>query len=198
VTLATLRFLTECSIRPLTEIEVKQRRLGGRTQISTSGRKLVDGTPFGKSFVRPAADRPTLLVPSRKRIRSANEEASTLQLQWPDATDEDDGYDAVPEPELKRPRARNSNAAVRFISRNLESDDDEDDSSFHSGNLEDSEGDQDSEDSEGDEDSMLQSDVAEVVSLAEESSSDESCTDVPTAKSSPESSEDGSSEQLEV
>lgn len=47
--------------------EIKQRRLSGRRQISTSGRKLIDGTPFGRSFLRPAPDRPSVKIPPRKR-----------------------------------------------------------------------------------------------------------------------------------
>ncbi|KAG0644051.1 hypothetical protein HOY80DRAFT_230792 [Tuber brumale] len=59
-------------IRPLTTTEIRQRRASGRRQISTSGRKLLDGTPFGRPMVttRPAPDRPRLSIPPRKRAKT--------------------------------------------------------------------------------------------------------------------------------
>ncbi|KAI5843985.1 hypothetical protein DFP73DRAFT_73094 [Morchella snyderi] len=59
----------EVVIRPLSSHEIKQRRLSGRRQISASGRKLIDGTPFGRTFLRPAPDRPALTARPAKRRR---------------------------------------------------------------------------------------------------------------------------------
>lgn len=70
-----LTFWVLFRIRPLSGTEIKQRRLSGRRQISTSGRKLIDGTPFGRSFLRPAPDRPNLAIPPRKRRRIGQAEA---------------------------------------------------------------------------------------------------------------------------
>ncbi|CCX11533.1 Similar to hypothetical protein [Tuber melanosporum Mel28]; acc. no. XP_002840981 [Pyronema omphalodes CBS 100304] len=81
------------TIRPLSTTEIKQRRLSGRRQISLGGRKLLDGTPFGRPFIRRAPDRPQLLIPSAKRSkRDRGAETSTLQLQ-DGLEDEDDDED---------------------------------------------------------------------------------------------------------
>ncbi|CUS08059.1 unnamed protein product, partial [Tuber aestivum] len=71
----------EVVIRPLTTTEIRQRRASGRRQISTSGRKLLDGTPFGRPMIttRPAPDRPRLSIPPRKRVKTGyNADHSTL------------------------------------------------------------------------------------------------------------------------
>jgi hypothetical protein len=61
------------TIRPLTTPDVKARRLGGRTQITSEGFHIVDGVPYGmQPHQRPA--RPGILIPSRKRRRPEMEE----------------------------------------------------------------------------------------------------------------------------
>lgn len=45
------------SVRPLRQAEIRARKLTGRCQITTSGRRLVDGVPWGRPFVRLAMDR---------------------------------------------------------------------------------------------------------------------------------------------
>jgi hypothetical protein len=54
--------------------EKKIRRLGGREQITSDGRHLVDGISFGRPYLRRPADRPTVTIPPRKKAR--------LQLEW--------------------------------------------------------------------------------------------------------------------
>lgn len=86
------------SIRPLTGTEIKQRRLSGRRQISTSGRKLIDGTPFGRPLLAPAPDRPKLSIPSRKRVKigSVAIDDSTL-VQVGSEPDDDTGDESYRE-----------------------------------------------------------------------------------------------------
>lgn len=51
---------------------MRQRRLAGRHQISTDGRHLIDGVPFGKAYLkRPTSSRPTIAIPPKKRRRTA-------------------------------------------------------------------------------------------------------------------------------
>ena len=47
--------------------------MSGRHQISTDGRHLIDGVSFGRPFLR-RADRPSIRIPPRKRIRLMNDE----------------------------------------------------------------------------------------------------------------------------
>lgn len=62
-------------IRSLLTEDLRRRRLSGRHQISLDGRHLVDGLPFGRPWLRPPRDRPTLDLPPRKRARlTYNEE----------------------------------------------------------------------------------------------------------------------------
>lgn len=54
------------TIRPLSTADVRNRRKGGRTQITSAGFHVVDGVPFGRGPTeRPP--RPSVLIPSRKR-----------------------------------------------------------------------------------------------------------------------------------
>jgi hypothetical protein len=124
--------VTDCgSIRPLSSSEVKQRGLSGRTQISVAGRKLLDGTPFGRPHIRPASDRPRLLIPSAKRRRAGKGvEASTLQSANGVEDDEDDDEDYEPEDEEELP-TNSRNALARFASTDILDSDEEDDSDFN-------------------------------------------------------------------
>ncbi|KAL7933096.1 hypothetical protein V8C35DRAFT_59599 [Trichoderma chlorosporum] len=60
-------------IRSLLTGDLKRRRLSGRHQISDDGRHLVDGLPFGRSWLRTPRDRPHIELPPRKRIRVSYE-----------------------------------------------------------------------------------------------------------------------------
>ncbi|KAF8541467.1 hypothetical protein BDD12DRAFT_908661 [Trichophaea hybrida] len=137
-------------IRPLSTSEIRHRRVSGRRQISTGGRKLLDGTPFGRPYIRRAADRPQLLIPTAKRSKSSEGiETSTLQLLGAgededgdddyepvdaEAADEDDNMDSE---EATAEIEAGDRAVVRFapvspvvIGGDDGSDNDSDDSSF--------------------------------------------------------------------
>ena len=60
-----------CQTRPLKGHEIRERRRVGRRQISTAGRKLVDGVPFGRTFfgLRRARDRPQVETPRLAECR---------------------------------------------------------------------------------------------------------------------------------
>lgn len=52
---------------------MRHRKISGRHQISASGRHLIDGVAFRKSFSQ-STDRPAIRIPPRKRIRLTYEE----------------------------------------------------------------------------------------------------------------------------
>ncbi|KAL7276440.1 hypothetical protein RUND412_000579 [Rhizina undulata] len=60
-------------IRPLSGTEIRGRKRSGRRQISIYGRKLIDGTPLGRTMIKPAPDRPPI-IPPRKRLKIGNGE----------------------------------------------------------------------------------------------------------------------------
>ncbi|KAG0652943.1 hypothetical protein D0Z07_0132 [Hyphodiscus hymeniophilus] len=69
----------EVIIRPLLTQDLKIRRVSGRTQITSDAKHLVDGVPFGRPLLRrPAADRPVVKIPSRKRARITYNESEGL------------------------------------------------------------------------------------------------------------------------
>ncbi|KAK8876802.1 clumping factor b protein [Apiospora arundinis] len=61
-------------IRPLLTNDLKQRRHSGRHQISSDGKHLIDGIPFGRPLLKAPRGRPSLDIPPRKRRRVAIEE----------------------------------------------------------------------------------------------------------------------------
>ncbi|PWY78133.1 hypothetical protein BO94DRAFT_626712 [Aspergillus sclerotioniger CBS 115572] len=66
-----LRDGDEVLIRALQMSDLRVRRLSGRHQISSDGKHLIDGVPFGKPFLkRPTASRPAITIPPRKRRRT--------------------------------------------------------------------------------------------------------------------------------
>ncbi|PTU22172.1 hypothetical protein P175DRAFT_0435082 [Aspergillus ochraceoroseus IBT 24754] len=66
-----LRDGDEVLIRALQISDLRARRLSGRHQISTDGKHLIDGVPFGKPFLkRPTASRPAIAIPPRKKRRA--------------------------------------------------------------------------------------------------------------------------------
>ncbi|KAL3469446.1 hypothetical protein BJX99DRAFT_265187 [Aspergillus californicus] len=67
-----LRDGDEILIRALQISDLRARRLSGRHQISTDGKHLIDGIPFGKPFLkRPTSSRPAIMIPPRKKRRTA-------------------------------------------------------------------------------------------------------------------------------
>ncbi|TQB72535.1 hypothetical protein MPDQ_006758 [Monascus purpureus] len=66
-----LRDGDEVVIRALQTSDLRARRLSGRHQISVDGRHLIDGVPFGRSFLkRSTSSRPAIAIPPRKRRRT--------------------------------------------------------------------------------------------------------------------------------
>lgn len=66
-----LRDGDEVVIRALQTSDLRARRLSGRHQISVDGRHLIDGVPFGRSFLkRSTSSRPAIVIPPRKRRRT--------------------------------------------------------------------------------------------------------------------------------
>jgi hypothetical protein len=117
--------------------EVRARTLTGRTQVSEDGRRLVDGVPFGRPYLRHP-NRPAVRIPPRKRQRldeaedepdvagllTADEEAIELQGEAGLLTYSDTSAAS------KRPsRASRASKRVRFKAPEPEPYDDDDDES---------------------------------------------------------------------
>ncbi|RYO90732.1 hypothetical protein DL766_009292 [Monosporascus sp. MC13-8B] len=56
-------------ICPLQTDDLRRRRISGRYQISSDGKHLVDGVPFGRPLLRAPAARPPIHIPPRKKRR---------------------------------------------------------------------------------------------------------------------------------
>ncbi|KAH9907088.1 hypothetical protein F4778DRAFT_724661 [Xylariomycetidae sp. FL2044] len=56
-------------IRALDRDDTRRRRVSGRLQISTDGKHLVDGVPFGRTRLRLPTGRPPIHIPPRKKPR---------------------------------------------------------------------------------------------------------------------------------
>ncbi|PKX90316.1 uncharacterized protein P174DRAFT_507055 [Aspergillus novofumigatus IBT 16806] len=80
-----LRDGDEVVIRALQIADLRARRLSGRHQISSDGKHLIDGVPFGRPFLkRQTSSRPAIAIPPRKKRR-------TMLATWDrDAGDGDD------------------------------------------------------------------------------------------------------------
>ncbi|KAI0179391.1 hypothetical protein GGR52DRAFT_304633 [Hypoxylon sp. FL1284] len=72
-------------IRALEKDDNRRRRISGRDQISTDGRHLIDGLPFGRRLLRAPSDRPLANPHPRKRAR--------LAYSQEDAEEDDDDDD---------------------------------------------------------------------------------------------------------
>lgn len=84
---AVLRDDDEVVIRALSTEDLRIRRLGGRHQITSDGRHLVDGITFGKQWLRRIG-RPGVTIPPRKRRRleiedTAGDQVADLPLLLP-------------------------------------------------------------------------------------------------------------------
>jgi len=79
---SVLREDDEVVIRALSTEELRVRRLGGRHQISGSGRHLIDGVAFGKQWLRRR--RPLIVIPRRKKRRlELDDTGDDMALGWP-------------------------------------------------------------------------------------------------------------------
>ena len=81
-------------IRPLVNHEIRERTQNGRRQISTTGRKLIDGVPYGRTFIRPAFDRPGVNIPVRGK-RSKLNDGTARAVRFADTVDEGDDDEIV-------------------------------------------------------------------------------------------------------
>ncbi|EWC43454.1 hypothetical protein DRE_07564 [Drechslerella stenobrocha 248] len=108
----------EITIRPLTRDEIRERVRGGRRQISTSGRKLVDGVPIGRNFVAPAPDRPRIqgAEPPLKRRRTKRTDPDEYEDMDMDMSDMwGTIVDSSPPKAVERPRVKSAGSrTVRF------------------------------------------------------------------------------------
>lgn len=120
--------------------EVRARTLTGRHQISDDGRRLVDGIPFGRPYLRQP-NRPAVRIPPRKRQRldDADEEVEVAGLlaESGEASPLQEG--AIPltvnhtaPRSTRRLGSRRASKSVRFKSPELDDDEDsdEDDEDF--------------------------------------------------------------------
>jgi hypothetical protein len=63
--------ILSCRIRALQTVDLRARRLSGRHQISSDGKHLIDGVPFGRPYLkRSLSSRPPINIPPRKRRRT--------------------------------------------------------------------------------------------------------------------------------
>ncbi|ERT00378.1 hypothetical protein HMPREF1624_03749 [Sporothrix schenckii ATCC 58251] len=76
----------EVFIRPLSSDDLKIRRMGGRHQISSDGRRLVDGVPFGRPLLK-RPHRPPVEIAPRKRRRPLG---SGIPDDWENKEDNDE------------------------------------------------------------------------------------------------------------
>ncbi|KAI3333211.1 hypothetical protein F4824DRAFT_252597 [Ustulina deusta] len=58
-------------IRSLDRDDHRRRRISGRHQISSDGRHLIDGIPFGRPHLKTTTGRPNIYIPPLKRARLA-------------------------------------------------------------------------------------------------------------------------------
>lgn len=79
----------EVIIRPLFTVDRKKRLLSGRHQISTDGKHLVDGVPFGRPRLRIPGGRPPVDIPPLKKRRITFDQEGDEDA---DEEDDDDDY----------------------------------------------------------------------------------------------------------
>lgn len=72
---SVLREDDKVTIRALQTTDLRSRRYGGRHQVTSDGRHLIDGVPYGRPYARNSS-RPDVPIPSRKRKRSDLEDLS--------------------------------------------------------------------------------------------------------------------------
>ncbi|KAI1420757.1 hypothetical protein F5Y12DRAFT_91916 [Xylaria sp. FL1777] len=72
-------------IRALDRDDHRRRRISGRHQVSSDGRHLIDGVPFGRPHLKTTAGRPNIYIPPLKRPR--------LAYTQQDGDDDDRGYE---------------------------------------------------------------------------------------------------------
>ncbi|KAI1081549.1 hypothetical protein F5B20DRAFT_536478 [Whalleya microplaca] len=76
-------------IRTLDKDDNRRRRLSGRYQISSEGKRLIDGLPWGRPLLKPPTSRPPIRVPPQKRRRLAYDQDETGWQNQPEDGAED-------------------------------------------------------------------------------------------------------------
>ncbi|KAI1088758.1 hypothetical protein F5B19DRAFT_470096 [Rostrohypoxylon terebratum] len=79
-------------IRALDRDDNKQRRISGRYRISSDGRHLIDGIPFGRRRLKVSGGRPSVAPPPRKRARLAYNQEDLDQDEDEDEDEDDDDF----------------------------------------------------------------------------------------------------------
>ena len=135
-------------IRPLLTNDLKQRRLSGRYQISTDGKHLIDGIPFGRPLLKAPRGRPALDIPPRKRRRIALDEGSAEDSD-PEEPEQEQEQDSSML--LLTNGEENDNGARRVTINTVpqvfgDVSDDEEDSDFEEDEMEEDESDLEDED----------------------------------------------------
>lgn len=105
------------SIRVLNHDDHRKRRLSGRDQVSSGGRHLIDGLPFGRTRLKSPADRPAVRIPAQKRLRHTYEQSDDINAE-PDS----------PTLLLTDGRSHNSRRASSTVRFEDDLNDDDDDS----------------------------------------------------------------------
>ena len=134
---SVLREDDEVLVRCLSSEELRERRRGGRLQITSDGRHLIDGVVFGRKWIKPMADmgRPGITIPPRKRRRLLmNEEDAVLPQEEVQAildenADEDDDYvEAIDE---DKENIRPDKSVKMRLTFDDDDDDDEEDNDYN-------------------------------------------------------------------
>ncbi|KAJ9144969.1 hypothetical protein NKR23_g5521 [Pleurostoma richardsiae] len=152
----------EVFIRPLLSDDLKKRRLSGRYQITSDGRHLIDGIPYGRPLLKRPIHRPAIHISPRKKRRITQDDEQLLFA--PDYDDDDDNADDDSEPLLLtqfgevdgeqdpasvRLRARFVDADIqgdvdeREADEDVDVDEEEDDADFTASDVDDEEGEDD-------------------------------------------------------
>ncbi|CAK7234082.1 hypothetical protein SEUCBS140593_008818 [Sporothrix eucalyptigena] len=79
----------EVIIRPLSSEDLKKRLIGGRHQISSDGKRLVDGVPFGRPLLKRPRGRPAVTIAPRKLPRPSGN--GLLEFEEAEEEEEEDG-----------------------------------------------------------------------------------------------------------
>ncbi|KAI1767149.1 hypothetical protein GGR53DRAFT_483214 [Hypoxylon sp. FL1150] len=137
-------------IRALEKDDNRRRRISGRYQISTDGRRLIDGVPFGRRLLRTPNDRPVVNPPPRKRRKVAYNQEDTDD----DVVGEDSPVRLLTNGEY--PQDGSSSPSVR-IDADFDDADTEDDELDGDGKLDDIDMDDDSTSDRDDLDSLQSS-----------------------------------------
>ncbi|KAI0191054.1 hypothetical protein F4808DRAFT_444170 [Astrocystis sublimbata] len=124
-------------IRSLETDDNRRRRISGRLQISSDGRHLVDGVPFGRPSLRAPAGRPAIHIPPPKRARLTYSQPSySHHHRHPDSESDSSPVLRLTHGESRPDQPTPPRSATRFAGGLHDADtdtDDEDDDDYHGG-----------------------------------------------------------------